>query len=103
MIKKDSTYVRDDSKLRITSAISADAYARMNRDELKNFVLEDVNRRAYKYTRKMYKGKVHVRVEYVVINTHYDIVTHVRASLMYSHKGKARFTAFDDGSGAEKS
>ena len=76
----------DFSELKITGVLNYDIYSKMKKEDLREFVLSHAENMARKFVSMDWQDVVHIKSEYVVIDTHYQTRGMVTASLMYTHE-----------------
>ena len=76
----------DYSELKLTGALNYDMYRKMSKEELCDFIKRDAAELAYKFVSKEWLDAVHIRCEYVVIDSYYHVTDKVAAHLAYTHE-----------------
>lgn len=79
-------YGRDLAELKLTCTLNADIYNKMDKGDISQFIVNDVDERAKKTIHKDWTDEVNVLCYYTVIDSMYNIVDRITCHLKYSHE-----------------
>lgn len=73
------------SEIKIQGVLNAEIFEKTPKNELAEFVKNDVEKRAEKFVSKDWTEQVNIQAEYVVIDCRYNVRKTVTARLVFAH------------------